>query len=316
MDGSELEFLESNNIVYQNVIAHGGFGTIYLVFSLQYQQFFALKKIPENRFNKAEIDCLMEIVHPNIISLYKYYTFNYHIYLLMEYCPYDLYNLLKREQSICDEQLKRYCYDILQGIKACHDRNISHSDIKPSNFLIDKYGRIKVCDFGLSVMSYDCNSCQIFRGTMYYMAPEILLQKSYNAIKADIWALGVTFYYLSTQTYPFFGNNRKELIKEVTTGLLPIFKVHNSGLRQVITACLQMDPNNRPSVDELLELPYFESIRANIARRGNIRMANSQNQLNIRQPVLLCKSGNGRYERASLNSISRIILKPKIVEQK
>lgn len=313
MDTLELEFLKNNNMTFQSVIAKGGFGTIYLVFSLQYQQFFALKKIPENRFNKAEVDCLMEIDHPNIISLYKYYKFQEYIYLLMEYCPYDLETLLKKESEICEDQLKRYCYGILQGIKACHDRNISHSDIKPSNFLIDKYGRIKVCDFGLSVMHFNCADCHSFRGTIYFMAPEILCKKGYDSIKADIWSLGITFFYMATQTFPFNGDDRKDIIKEVTTGMYPISKVESAALRQVITSCLQIDPLARPTVDDLLNMPFFESIKRNRPHRGNISMAHSLNQLNYKPLIYGCTS---RLDRASLNPMHRLITKPRVSDKK
>ena len=93
------------------------------MFSIQYQTYFALKKIPEQRFNQAEIDCLTNLDHPNTINLYNCYKFDSYVYMLMEYCPNDLQTLLKDDIEIDEEVMRKYCHDILVAIKACHDHN-------------------------------------------------------------------------------------------------------------------------------------------------------------------------------------------------
>lgn len=194
----ESEFFKELGITFDKVIGEGGYGILYLVYHEQYKSYFAMKKIPEKRFNQAEIDCLKNIDHPNIVSLYKYYFFNGFVYLLMEYCPVDLSMILQKQSELDEEILRKYVHDILLAIKACHDRCIAHSDIKPSNFLIDKYGRIKVCDFCFSDVYENC-SCQMYCGTLLFIAPEVLKKQEYNPMKADIWALGVTLYYMATK---------------------------------------------------------------------------------------------------------------------
>lgn len=263
MDNIECAFFHERGLIYKETIGEGGFGKLFLVYSQQYGQFFALKKIPQYSFNEGEIECLKHICHANIINLYKYFKFNGFVYMLMEYCPKDLYHTIKESNVISDELLKKYIYEILLAINACHNKNIAHQDIKPSNFLLDKYGRIKVCDFGLSQCYHgeenpSSNSC---KGTFFFMAPEMFKKCPYNPLKADIWSLGVTLFYLATKTFPFVAPNKSEFIKNIFTGLFPSYKVNNALLREVIQACLVLDPMNRASVDQLLEMPYFDSLK-------------------------------------------------------
>ncbi|EAX99777.1 protein kinase, putative [Trichomonas vaginalis G3] len=175
----------------------------------------------------------------------------------MEFCPSDLSELI-RDHDLSDYQLQKYCCDILKAIKACHDQHIAHNDIKLSNFLIDRYGRLKCCDFGLSAVYDSSNQNLNFRGTMLYMAPEIFNRGKYNPLKADIWSIGVTFFIMATHFYPFFAMEKENFIQIVKTGNYPMHEIKNLNLRKVIIACLQLNPDCRPTVDELLGYDFFK----------------------------------------------------------
>lgn len=257
MDETELEFFKSHGIIYNKTIGHGSFGKIYLVFSTHYQQYFALKKIQERLFNQVEIECLKTIDNVNVINLYDYYRINGFVYMLMEYCPNDLSRLIKANKHIDDAHMPKYCHEILMAIKACHDLSIAHSDIKPSNLLIDSYGRVKVCDFGLSSYHADESSNSDYKGTMLFLAPEAFRGQAYNLMKADVWALGATFYYMATGNYPFMATSYLSYVRLVNNGDFASEKVTDIYLRDVIERCLVVDPDLRASVDDLLTLPYF-----------------------------------------------------------
>lgn len=263
MDSNEQVYFEHQGLEYKNIIGEGSFGKLFLVYSSHYDQFFALKKVPRLSFNEGEIECLKHICQKNIINLYKYYFFNDHVYLLMEYCPHDLQYFLNQDGLLDENLMRKYMYDMLLAIKTCHDNNIAHQDIKPSNFLVDKYGRIKVCDFGLSGIYDENPSSTILKGTLLYMAPELFRKKEYNPLKADIWSLGVTFFYMATKSYPFYSANKQEFIKIVNTGLFPFYKIAYTPLRQLILRCLDLNPETRASIDELLGMTYFDPIRVN-----------------------------------------------------
>lgn len=208
-------------------------------------------------YSQAELDCLMSIDDPNIVRLYQVYTLDDFIYMVMEYCPYDLGNVLDKIEKLSDNEMKRLTYDIISALKSIHDRDIAHCDIKPANFFIDKYGRVKIGDFGLASINGNTCLCKMKKGTRLYMAPELYVLKQYNAMKSDIWSLGVTLYYLATKTHPFNAPDVEKLQQCVNIGLFAKEKITNKLLLDIISKCLVKNPNKRPSTDELLKSPYF-----------------------------------------------------------
>lgn len=257
MNSQEIEFLENNDIIVHHMIAKGGYGEVYYVFHQTYKTYFALKKIPEFYFNESEIDCLKSINDPRIVHLYKYYKFNEHVYLLLEYCPNDIEKLMKMKKKFTNEELTQIAYEMILTIKACHDRKIAHCDIKPSNFMIDMYGRIKICDFGLSTIIKENSRSSQFKGTMLFMAPEFFKMKDYNPFAADIWALGVTLYYMATSNLPFYANSQLLTLQQILSGLYNADAVANPLLRHVIERCIVNEPSSRATVYELLQNSLF-----------------------------------------------------------
>lgn len=96
---------------------------------------------------------------------------------------------------------------LLRAITHCHENEICHRDIKPDNILIDKTDNVKVIDFGLSkYFDKNISTLESRVGTPAYMAPEVVMGKTYDN-KCDVWALGVTMYQLLTGQVPFLGDN-------------------------------------------------------------------------------------------------------------
>lgn len=257
MNFDEIKYFESVGIAIIKQIGFGGYGVVFYVYSNQYQSYFALKKIPEKYYKEAEVECLKVIDDPRKVSLYKVYKFNMCVYLLMEYCPTDLTRVLKVKGKISNDVITKYIKEMILSVKACHDRNIAHSDIKPSNFLIDQYGRIKITDFGLSTIHIDAPKSSLFLGTKLFMAPEIFTQAEYNPIIADVWAIGVSIFYIVTKKYPFFNENDVLLEYQIIHGNYSYEQIHDHDLRDVIQRCLTVNPYKRATIDELLLMPYF-----------------------------------------------------------
>lgn len=278
MEPEEEEFFLKHNLECLDVIAVGGYGIIYLVYSHLYKTKFAMKMITKEDFKPIEIQCLMSIDDPHIIRLYQHFKFNDSIYLLMEYCPTDLEKMLINSKSISHDDMMRYIQDVILCVRACHQHNIAHCDIKPGNFLIDSYGRIKITDFGMSIIHKQSQNYKSYRGTRLCMAPEIMKKQEYNPIKADIWALGVTIYFMATKRYPFSADCIEEKIIQCR---YDESLVSDPLLRQVIQSCLNVDPELRFSEDQLLSLPYFQS---NIDEKGenkSIRISKTRTNLKM-----------------------------------
>lgn len=138
-------------------------------------------------------------------------------YLVTEYVKgCDLLGKLKkRDDSMSESKLRLIMTQIVNGLKALHKQGIMHRDIKLENILVSKCtsGRrtYKICDFGVSMMVEGPDSFEeLCIGTMRYMAPEMLENKSYNQ-KIDIWSLGVVFFTLTTGSMPFVGEDSHQV---------------------------------------------------------------------------------------------------------
>jgi eukaryotic-like serine/threonine-protein kinase len=152
--------------------------------------------------------------------------------------------------------------DIIGGLDAAQAAGILHRDIKPSNCFVDHDGAVKVGDFGLSIstLARDVREqlATGFEGTPQFAAPEQLRGEPLD-VRADIYAVGATLYYLLTGQPPFEARDLRELVERVISeppksprALRPDI---SSGLAAVVLRCLSKSPAQRPaSYPELAEL--------------------------------------------------------------
>jgi serine/threonine protein kinase len=74
--------------------------------------------------------------------------------------------------------------------------------------LLDESDRIKISDFGVSnIIENGCDDLQSTVGSNYFFAPEICKGDTYKGKMTDIWAIGVSLYYMMFRKYPFVANN-------------------------------------------------------------------------------------------------------------
>ena len=90
---------------------------------------------------------------------------------------------------------------IVKGLQYLWTQKIMHRDLKPSNILVNTQGRVKLCDFGVSVQLID-SIARTFVGTSAYMAPERLRGEDYR-MRAEVWSLGVLIFELVSGTFPY-----------------------------------------------------------------------------------------------------------------
>ena len=106
-----------------------------------------------------------------------------------------------------------------RGLEHAHSLGIVHRDIKPANLLVDVRGNLWITDFGLARMQSDAGLTMTgdVIGTLRYMSPEQAMAK--RAVvdhRADIYSLGVTLYELLALRPAFGGQDREELLRQVT----------------------------------------------------------------------------------------------------
>ncbi|EAY09881.1 Protein kinase,putative [Trichomonas vaginalis G3] len=170
--------------------------------------------------------------------------------------------------------------------------------------MIDKYGRLKISDFGLSSIYKDHPTSNLFKGTRLFMAPEIFFFKEYDPMAADVWAICVTLFYIATRTYPFYSNDPRVLFQKIEKGVYNDKLIDDPLLKLVISRCIETDPKYRAKVGELLEMPYFAPYNQPQPERLPlfIRDPNMKSQQLIVKPNL-----TGR--RASIGAISLLKMK-------
>lgn len=295
MQQDEINFLAQNNIQIISMIAQGGFGTVYYVYCPQYQNYYALKKVQEKRFKQMEVDCLQAIDDISIVRLYKYYNYNGFYYMLMEYCPIDLDRMMKTDPKELDDNLKYYIKGMIMAVKACHDRRIAHCDIKPSNFMLDRYERVKIGDFGLSTLFSGDPKCPAFKGTVHFMPPEIFDQEEYSPLAADIWSLGCTIYYVATGVLPFLSQNPRELLFKIANANYSVSNIKDPLLADLIHSCMVLEPRKRATIKELLEMPYLLNATYKKLKRG--RSDSLPCSKTAQKPLLLKAVPNTNYSQ-------------------
>ncbi|CCF58098.1 hypothetical protein KAFR_0D04500 [Kazachstania africana CBS 2517] len=143
---------------------------------------------------------------------------------IMELGHKDLFQLIERSGWRQVPLSEKYCIfkQIAQGVKYCHDNGIAHRDLKPENVLITKDGICKLTDFGISDWYHvepdnfesPVKTCQGMIGSPPFTPPEVMyfdaknhydekLQKPYNPLAMDYYALGILLFTLINNIIPF-----------------------------------------------------------------------------------------------------------------
>lgn len=261
LEGVSLSFIEElEQYGYQFVrkIGDGGFANVFLVYSSRYNEFFAVKQSKIGRSDLfQEHQTLIQLDHPNVIRIYSYQTIDSLSCIFFEYCKGgSLDDIVKSNHHIDPPQLYFYCYQIALAVQYLHSKNIAHHDIKPANVLIDNYGRLKLIDFGMANNTGEVNSTA---GTAVFLAPEILSHHSLaDPFKADIFAMGVTFYILACGDIPWYNHqNLDDLYFEMTQGCIQLSGISDPDFSQMIRHMLEPNFSLRISLELIIANPVF-----------------------------------------------------------
>ena len=246
-----------------------------------------------------EVRFLNKLKNENIVKLHEVIREqNNEVSYIFELCDCNLFEFIERHRKqkmfISEAKIRNIIYQIICGIKYMHSFNIIHRDLKPENILmVLSNNLVKIADFGTAkeIPEYHDNSLTDYVCTRWYRAPECTLKsKNYNE-KIDIWAIGCIMAELYTLKPIFPGSDEFDQLNKILRitgtpefndwpeGYALIQKLnirlpnYNKGnLKQIVFNAnedaidfleniFQLNPQNRPSANELLKHPYFTEIQ-------------------------------------------------------
>lgn len=168
----------------------------------------------------------------------------------------------------------RLARDVAAALGAVHSAGIIHRDVKPTNVMVDRTGRVRITDFGVARTLDDDHSGGVMVGTMKYMAPEQARAKVVDA-RADIFSLGVVMYEMLNGKPPF-GGTLDALIARVTKPPPPLPSTVNASeeVRRIVRRCMAKAPKQRyQDPDALIEDLSSEISKLKTKRRARRRIS-------------------------------------------
>ena len=212
-------------------LGRGGMGVVYLAHNRLMGRDEVLKVVSKHlierrgvldRFTR-EIRSAARLHHPNIVTAYAAFRSGESIVFAMEYVEgLDLAKMVKSRGPLPVANAAYYAHQVALGLQHAHERGMVHRDIKPGNLMLARRGdkaTVKVLDFGLAKATREdpvdgglTHQGQML-GTPDFIAPEQISDAQSADIRADIYSLGCTAYYLLSGGPPFRGVSLYDLLQ-------------------------------------------------------------------------------------------------------
>uniref|UniRef100_A0A182JKQ7 non-specific serine/threonine protein kinase n=1 Tax=Anopheles atroparvus TaxID=41427 RepID=A0A182JKQ7_ANOAO len=267
------------------LIGKGYFGDVHLVTERQTGQVYAMKKMRKDIVSSTQVREERDIMACRrsdwITGLQYAFQDPDYLYLVMEYLPGGDLLCLMRRVGIFDEEVAQfYLAEMTAALHAVHGIGYVHRDVKPENILIDRFGHLKLVDFGnATAINADGSVTSMTPvGTPDYIAPELLqtlatVSRSTNRAKHDVtcdfWSMGIIGYEFVTEETPFHGDNVNETYSKILAhaegrftkklsypGHASISAHYRDLLDRLVT-----NVSNRMSHAEIVRHPFFAELQ-------------------------------------------------------
>lgn len=213
---------------------------------------------------KREIAVMKMLKHPNIVQLKEVMQTANHIYLVLELVTGgELFDKIVAAKRFDEPTARKYFHQLISGIHYCHSQGIAHRDLKPENLLLDANDTLKISDFGLSNLQRggadgQGTLLQTVCGTPNYVAPEVLKERGYNGITADIWSCGVVLFVMLAGFLPFDDPNMNALFNKIERGEYRMARHFTDQAKDLIAKMMTVDPQKRITIDGIIVHPWFQ----------------------------------------------------------
>jgi Protein kinase domain/Putative zinc-finger len=246
-------------------LGQGGMGAVYQAEHKLMERVVAVKVIAAGlvdspdaveRFQR-EVRAAAKLDHPNIVRAFDADTAGGAMLLAMEFVPgRSLADVVHSKGPLPVAYACQCVRQAAQGLQHAAEQGMVHRDIKPQNLMLSDKGVVKVLDFGLAKVVSErlsqpgLTGQNMVMGTPEYMAPEQVRNTSAADIRADIYSLGCTLFYLLTGRPPFRGESAIDVVsKQVTDAPPRVTELRPdvpAELADLVDQMLAKDPAARP----------------------------------------------------------------------
>lgn len=258
------------NYQLKNRIASGTMGEVWLARHTQLGRDVAFKRIKpgsiddeDKRRFEREARVLANLRSPHTVEVFDFgLTPGGELFYAMEFLDgIDLQTAVREHGAFPPERVVHLLLQVCASLSEAHAQGLVHRDVKPSNFMICRYGGeydfLKVLDFGLVKKPTADGSAMITNpatvlGTPAFLAPESMSGSKFVDGRADLYALAASAFWLLTARLVFQSDRPLEMVKLHLTEPPPRVSAHSrfeipGALDSLILDCLQKKPEERPS---------------------------------------------------------------------
>ncbi|MDF1844668.1 MAG: serine/threonine-protein kinase [Rubripirellula sp.] len=241
-------------------VKQGGQGSVYQAIQNRTGQNVAIKLVSAHQLEQisgdhrtrvisqleTEIRTVAGLNHPNVVKLFDAGESDAGFYFVMQWVKGGS---LADHATFNQTEATRIILSIAEALADAHASGILHLDVKPQNILMDQStGQPLLADFGLARLSQETTKSNAIAGTLGYMAPEQAKGSALD-VRADVYGLGATFYYLltgekpySNVTLPYKETQQESWLPKSPRMIQPNV---NPTLEHICTKCLSFDPDKR-----------------------------------------------------------------------
>jgi formylglycine-generating enzyme required for sulfatase activity len=266
--GVPPELLQHEQYEVVRELGRGGMGVVYLARNKLMARPEVLKVVSRRLLDQPgaaerflrEIRSAANLSHPNIVTAYSALRVGELLVLAMEYVDgEDLARVVKARGPLPMVNACAYAHQVARGLQHACDKGLVHRDIKPQNLILARDGKkhvVKILDFGLAKATREqggagpgLTGSGAALGTPEYMAPEQALDAARADIRADVYSLGCTLYYLLAGAPPFQASSLYELLHaHQAREAAPLAGARGDvppGLAAVVARMMAKDPGRR-----------------------------------------------------------------------